>query len=496
MRLRKPFSLFAAVFSVLFLFAFIVHASVSPPEEDPVRGAIVKIFTVESAPSFFDPWKMRTTDKGSGSGCVIPGNRIITNAHVVSDSTFLQVQKYNESLKYEARVSFVSHEMDLALVTVDDPAFFKDVKPLEFGELPGTQEEVLVYGYPMGGDSLSITKGVLSRIEHIEYVHSDRYLLGGQIDAAVNPGNSGGPVMNQNGVIGIVMQGFEPKHGQNINYMVPVPMVQQFLKDVEDGTLHGIPEIGFVVQKMQNKAIKKKYGMSPKKTGALVYKVLEGGPAEGVVREGDIVLSIEGYPVQDDCTVEFRPDGRTDFRYFSELKQIGESVELEIFRNGETLKKSYPLPVTQNNLLLVPQTIYDKLPRYFIFGGLVFCPLTENLMDDIDEKWDWGGPDELRIELIRWPTPGKKEVVVLVQVLSGTVNAGYEDVYLKKIVKVNGKTFKNFEEFVQLVENCEESTVSFREPDGCAYIIDNGLAKKTHAKILKTYKIPGDRHGV
>jgi S1-C subfamily serine protease len=461
-----------------------------------VRGAIVKIFTVDSSPGFFDPWKMKTTKGGSGSGCVIPGNRIITNAHVVSDATFVQVQKYNQSRKYEARVSFVSHEMDLALVTVDDPAFFKDVKPLEFGKLPGTQEEVLVYGYPMGGDSLSITKGILSRIEHTDYVHSDLYLLAGQIDAAVNPGNSGGPVLSGGEVIGIVMQAVEPKHGQNINYMVPVPMIHQFLKDVSDGALDGIPHIGFLAQKVQNPAIKKKFGLPGDKTGVLICKVLSGSPAERVLRENDILLEVEGYSVQDDRTVEFRPGGRTDYRYFSDLKQLNEPVSLKVFRQGETLDLEYRLECTENDLLLVPQKIYDRSPRYYIFGGLVFSPLTENLMDDIDEKWDWSGPDELRIELIRWPTDEKKEVVVLIQVLSGSVNAGYEDVYLRKIVKVNGEKFKDFEEFTALVENCEEPTVTFRETDGTSIVIDTELAKKTHAKILETYKIPADRHGV
>ena len=155
---------------------------------------------------------MLGSKSSNGSGCFISGNRILTNAHVVSNSTFIQVRKYGQSKKVKARVLSISHESDLALLTVDDEDFFNDVKPLSLGNLPSVREKVTVYGFPLGGDTLSVTEGIVSRIEHRNYAHSSSYLLAGQIDAAINPGNSGGPVMVGSNIVGVVMQSLSLIH--------------------------------------------------------------------------------------------------------------------------------------------------------------------------------------------------------------------------------------------------------------------------------------------
>ncbi|MBM4153000.1 MAG: trypsin-like peptidase domain-containing protein, partial [Kiritimatiellaceae bacterium] len=190
---------------LLLLIAFsLMHSTVTAQD---TRSAIVKIYTVHNVPDYYNPWNMRGTQSSTGSGCVISGKRPLTNGHVVRDQTFIQVRRFGESRRFQARVLFVSHQADLAILSVDDPTFFDNVEPLSFGELPYTQSEVNVYGFPMGGDTLSITKGVISRIEHQVYSHSSVPLLAAQIDAAINPGNSGGPAIISNKIVGVAMQG-------------------------------------------------------------------------------------------------------------------------------------------------------------------------------------------------------------------------------------------------------------------------------------------------
>ncbi len=76
--------------------------------------------------------------------------------------------------------------MDLALITTEDKEFFRNTTPLKIGKLPETEDEISVLGYPMGGKTLSVTAGVVSRIEHQRYVHSAERLLAIQVDAAIN----------------------------------------------------------------------------------------------------------------------------------------------------------------------------------------------------------------------------------------------------------------------------------------------------------------------
>ena len=108
-----------------------------------------------------------------------------------------------------AIVEHIAHDCDLALLKVDDPAFFKDTKPLPLGEIPELESSVTVIGYPIGGERISVTQGVVSRVDFRTYTHSvvDSHLTV-QIDAAINPGNSGGPVVQAGKVVGIAFQGF------------------------------------------------------------------------------------------------------------------------------------------------------------------------------------------------------------------------------------------------------------------------------------------------
>ena len=163
-------------------------------ENDPVN-AVVKLEVTTSTPSIRSPWKDQM-DGGSGSGVVIGNGRILTCAHCVADATFIRIRKQNEEAIYQGQVEFVSHSCDLALVKVDDPKFMKNVTPSVLGETPSVQTEVIAVGYPMGGDGISFTRGIVSRVETHLYAQSYDNHLAIQVDAAINPGNSGGPVFS------------------------------------------------------------------------------------------------------------------------------------------------------------------------------------------------------------------------------------------------------------------------------------------------------------
>ena len=150
----------------------------------------------------------------TGSGAIIGGKRILTNAHVVANHTFIEVERYGQRKRYIDKVKFISHQADLALLEVEDEAFFDGVVPLTFGGLPQIEQKVVVYGYPMAGSILSATMGVVSRIEHHRYSHSGEKFLAIQVDAAVNPGNSGGPALSDGKIVGVVMHVI--KRSQNI----------------------------------------------------------------------------------------------------------------------------------------------------------------------------------------------------------------------------------------------------------------------------------------
>jgi S1-C subfamily serine protease len=488
------------VFCILF---FITTLSIvwpgSAATDTDVRDSMVKIYCVQNEPDYDNPWQMKGTQMFSGSGCVIEGNRILTNAHVVSDHTFIMVRLHGQSKKHQAKVIAVSHDADLALLGVDESAFFEGVKPLKFGSLPEIEQEVLVCGFPEGGDSLSTTKGVISRIENQRYVHSWISLLAGQLDAAINPGNSGGPVIVGDRIVGVVMQA--RKKSQNIGYMVPVPVIEHFLIDIEDGRYDGFPEDGIIIQPLENAGLKKMHGLNEVQSGALVSSVTSGSPAKNKIFPGDVLLSIDGHLIADDCTVEFRARERTGCDFYVKQHQVGEDAVYKVLRNGDEHTVILTLDRPWGNNRLVPLARYNVQPTYYVYGGLVFCPLTLNYLltwgDDLSED----SPYNLLTYFIEGkPTREGEEVVVIIKVLASDFNNGYDDLVNTRIVEVNGKRVHNLQELIQTVETgttletgIAEPYVVFKTVDDQIIAIDRKRAEAARDEILSTYRIGEDR---
>ena len=479
------------IISIIVLLVFFSLLSNSFASED-VREAIVKVYTVSNSPDYYNPWSMQGPRASSGSGCMIEGNLILTNAHVVGNQTFLQVRKYGDTQRFTARVVAVSHLTDLALLTVDDEQFFEGEPALSLGELPETQQEVLVYGFPMGGDMLSITKGVISRIEHQPYVHSSSVFLAGQIDAAINPGNSGGPVLVEDKIVGVVMAGIPS--AQNIGYMVPVPVIRHFFKDIEDGSYDGYPSLGIGMQDMENEGLRKYYQMEPGASGVLINQVIPGSPADGKLQLGDVLVKIEDYPVGNDGTIEFRRNERTLLNYAVQQKQIGEDIILTVLREGNEEKLNINLSRSMKKDRLVPMEEYEILPTYYIYGGLVFCPLTKDLLNIWGSQWSQSAPRELVCHLLsNAPEREDQQIVVLLKALAAEVNQGYQNINSWVVDQINGEKIWNMHDLVEKVENCQEPFIIFEDQWNKKVIIDKEKAMESHYEILDIYRIPFDR---
>ncbi|MCK5726336.1 MAG: trypsin-like peptidase domain-containing protein [Thiotrichaceae bacterium] len=454
-----------------------------------LKESIVKIYTVSNRPNYQEPWN-NSTRQTSGSGSILTGGRILTNAHVIANGTFIEVKRYGQTKRYTATVESVSHDADLAILKVMDKKFFKDSTPLKLGNLPTTQQEVVVYGFPTGGDTLSVTKGVVSRIEHQRYAHSSEYMLSVQIDAAINPGNSGGPVIHDGKIAGIVMQGL--RGSDNIGYMVPTPMIKHFFTDIKDGKYNGFPDLGIIVQAMENSASRKKFKLDEKITGILAYKILHNSPVIGHVKEGDIITAIDGHTIANDGTVEFRPKEYTSYGYYIDQHQIGEKLKLDLIRDSKKVSVEVTLSTTSKDFRLVQRERYDKFPRYFIFGGFVFTPVTKDYIYGSGLSL-FGSSSSLSNLLKQWPDENRSEAVIISQVLASDANKGHHNLYDWLIKEVNGKSFKNFDEFYKIMAEIQDDFITLVDDDGYRVVIDRVASQKENKKILERYHIDSSR---
>jgi len=458
--------------------------------ERGLEEAIVKIYAVYSEYDYDMPWQLSGQGRGVGSGCIIRGNRVLTNAHVVANQTFIQVKRAGQAEKYNATVEVVAHECDLALLKVDDPAFFAGVKPLTLGVLPRMRDKVAVYGFPIGGEELSITEGVVSRVEYTQYAHSGASLLACQIDAAINPGNSGGPVIKDGRIVGIAFQGY--MYAQSIGYMVPPPLIDHFLKDSADGIYDGIPGIGIMWQAMENPGLRAHYQMEEKQTGVLVQYVAPRASARGIVQIGDVLLAIEGKPIANDGTIPFRGTERIHFAYAVQDKFMGESVRCRLLRGGKVMEATIPLRTALESVRLVPYTQYDTVPTYYIVGGLVLQPLTRNYLEI------WNTMEDVPVHLANYYYYGKQsedrmQVIVLTKVLGDELTVGYDDFKDHVITQVNGKGVSTIQDVVEAIEGNEGKYDVMMDEWGNQIVLERSKIAAAQKVILERYQIDADR---
>lgn len=475
-----------AFFAITLLgFAGFCHAA------SPLPKGLVRIVATSQEPNYLQPWSGGTVSGASGSGFVIEGNRILTNAHVVSNSRFLTVSKEGDPAKYLARVLHVAHDCDLALLTVDDPKFFKGTTALPFGGIPAIESTVSVYGYPIGGDRLSVTRGVVSRIDFQPYSHSgvDAHLTI-QIDAAINPGNSGGPVLQDGKVVGVAFQGYSGDVAQNVGYMIPTPVVARFLEDVKDGSYDKYMDIAVSYHALNNPAMRKALGIPDNDLGVFVGEVYAGGASDGFLKAGDVILSIDGLPVSSDGTVPL-DDDQVEMAEVVERKFKGDSVAFDVVREGKPL--SVKVPLDRAWPFAMQANAYDKKPRYLIYGGLVFQPLEANFINEHN-------PDDLRLRyhydhFISQALHLKKpEIVVLSNVLADPVNA-YAGEFTYGIVEtVNEIPIKSLDDLAKAIDSGGDYVVIEFSGPGRPLVLKREAAEAATPQILSRYGIQKDRN--
>jgi S1-C subfamily serine protease len=472
--------------------------------EVELQRSVVKLFTVVKEPNYYKPWELAYQHTSGGSACIIDGNRILTNAHVVANQLFVQASKPGDSKKYVAKVLHVDHDTETALLTVEDAAFFEGTQPVTFGDLPHRNAKVTVYGFPVGGDELCITAGVVSRIEVRTYTHSQRNLLALQTDAAINPGNSGGPVFMDDKLIGIAFQSYKRKDLERAGYVVPMHVIKHMLEDLEDGRIDGVPDLGIYWQKIENDALRRFLGLRADDTGVRVSRVLHGSSAHGVLEVDDVITSIDGIAVACDGSVPLRPGDRVRFEHLIARNQVGRELDLGVLRAGKPLH----LRVTLRKFVsLVAPPQPDRRPSYIVFGGIVFTVLSHDYMHD----WEWAKEHHRYVNFYYevMPSERRKQVVIVHQVLAHETNLGYHQVQGAVVERVNDVDITEIRDVLRALEQPQNGfhvietdfhgsrrasfSSDFHNAYGTRIVLDAEKVAAAHKAILEQHGVPHDR---
>ena len=336
--------------------------------EDSIRDSVVRITAMQRAPNFRQPWTKSAPAEVTGTGFVIEGKQILTNAHVVAYASQIYVQPNRSADRIPAKVVVSAPAIDLALLSLDDAAFFDTHPAVPMSDkLPAVKSTVNVYGFPLGGEQISVTEGIISRVEFSAYFLGTHGLRV-QIDAALNPGNSGGPAVSEGRLVGVAFSGIPS--AENIGFLIPSEEVRMFLADVQDGTYRGPPRMQESLQSVQNDSLRAKLGLKAGVGGVLIQRPYRTD-ADYPLKFDDVITHIGDHPLDAAGNVQVEAELQLPFFYYVPPLAQGGSVRLTVLRGGESI--AVDAPVKYEDKLLIP-SLHGGYPRYFIYGPMVFSP--------------------------------------------------------------------------------------------------------------------------
>ncbi len=415
---------------------------------------VVKVEVDSLSQNYEMPWQTSGYSRGIGTAFLIGKKLFMTNAHVVSNAERIYISQYSDSRKIRAKVKYIAHDADLALLEIEDFKAFEGLPYLEFSKvLPQLEDEVRAIGYPVGGNRLSVTRGIVSRIDFIPYSHPKVVAhLAIQIDAAINPGNSGGPVMMGNKVIGVAFQGLN--NANSTGYVIPTSVIERFLEDIKDGHYDSYVDMGADLYPIINPTMRTSLGLPDDEKGVLVGMVSKGGSSDGVLEAGDVILSVDNHDVDSSGMISL--DGQNvSMNELIERRFAGDRLNIELIRKGK--KKQVRVELKPSGAVQILAEEYDKQPRYVVYGGLLFQPLQRNVLIahkipgseiilDYRTFKDRGGIQE------------NDDVVLITHTLDDEINARLPMLSGNRVVeKVNGVKVKGLSHLYELLYGGEVS---------------------------------------
>lgn len=363
--------------------------------------------------------------RGQGSGFIVDSTGIIvTNNHVVADADTVIV-KLNDGRQFKATSVKTDPRTDLAVVTIDAQ---EELKAIPLGDSDKMQigDWVLALGNPFGLD-MTVTSGIVSAKGRGPGINEREDFI--QTDAAVNPGNSGGPLVNLDGEVVGINSAITSRNGGNdgVAFAIPVNMAKWVVNQlIENGEVKRA-YIGVVIQPVTSDLashLKTKFGV-----GALVNQVASDSPAEDAgLESGDVILKLNNEKV----------NNTRQLQGIVEMLTVGKTYPLEIIRNGDRKELSITMKAMPEDFTLSSRTI-SKLPKADVKTGkpdklgLQVTELTEEL----------AGQLKLKV--------GQGVVVKSVENASLAANGGIKpgDV----IERVGNKNCQSIEDFEELVNN-------------------------------------------
>ncbi len=430
----------------------------APSPLERARAGVVTLRVTGQEWNWKIPWAKQPPWTRTLTGLVVTGPRILVASPALGNQLLIEVQKMGRDQRTPARLTLFDPEGPLALVEVEDPAFWEGLAPLPIAERAPTSGDVTIHRWPRVGQFDS-SAGAIRQVRAGRHGFSRTTFLTLDVTTSADAGDSD-VVAAEGRVVGLVTS----KSGETAA-AVAAPVLRQFLASAARAPYPGFARAGIGWQELTNPAFRESLGLRPDEGGVRLTRVLPHGPGAGVLQAGDVLLEIAGVPLDPSGQFEHTLYGRQSFGLLlTDGRGPGDTLEVRILRGGERKAVSVVLTRMPTDEDRVPAYVMGRGPDYAVLGGLVFQDLSGPYLST------WGdfnrrAPPRLLIANDRdglMPSPERPRIVLLSSVLPDAVNLGYQDLRDLIVDRVNGR----------IVGKVDDVRRAFRQPRGGFHVIE------------------------
>jgi len=473
---------------VLLIVVWVV-AACSPADSsssviEKYQHSLVELELARKSHNYQLPW-VTGRSEARKNGVVIDGNRLLTTADDVSGSVLVRVQKDGESRKYPAEFAWIDYYANLAVLTVDDKQFWENMEPVRFAEKLPQSGLLQILRWRNGRlearsaeiERLFVGKSQTSFVQHLQL----------EVTSEIDAAGWAELIVDGRDVMGMTMSA----DGKSLK-ILPSPLIRDVLRDRASGEESGLGVFDFLWQPGTNPALLNSLGLEQTDQGIVVTRVGPKRLAQNTLQARDVILNIDGFPVDVEGKYQDPHYGRLSFENLATRNRMaGDTLTFTLWRAGEMITVDYQLPRVDFSKDLIPDAEYDQTPEYLIAGGFLFQPLTGPYLGA------FGKNPPFLLKYYDYRKPLEREgLVVLSAVLPDPFNQGYEESRQLIVDEVNGHLIASLQDLVDALDASRNGyhRIQFLQDHPVQHLVlDAETMALATARVLERYRIPEDR---
>lgn len=450
---------------ILAVFA-VTSASLLPSQAQKVspENSIVRVNATLQKYNFLRPWEKGAPTPRRGLGPVLEGNRVLVTAELVVNSTYLELEHPSSGARVPAKIVGLDYEANLAVLEAanTDSEVFKGLVPLKLDDSTKAGDSLDVWQIEDNGNGVTTSVDVLRVTVGRYFIPGSVFLLyqvKGSLQARVNSFTL--PVVKDGKFVGMLLSYSSKEQTASV---LPTPIIKAFLNDLEDGEYKGFPNLGINVTQTLDTTLREFVGIDDKEGGVFIRSVAKDSSAEKAgLQKGDVILAVNGKAIDSRGNYTDEAYGKLSFSHLVRGDAaVGDKVTMDIIRDGKPEKIEVELMRKAPADFLIDPYMFDRGPKYVIFGGLIFQELTLPYLESWGDEWKTRAPFKLvhaEANPEKWEKEGREKLVFLSNVLKTPSTLGYEAINSAIITKVNGKSIANIKELSKALADAPEDGI-------------------------------------